>query len=63
MVMKHRDQQQLDEKSVCFAYTSSSGSSSKEVRAGTWRKELMQRPWRGLLTALLLMACSAYFLI
>ena len=37
-------------------------SLSQEVRAGTWRQELMQRPWRGLLTGLLLRTCSACFL-
>ena len=42
----------------------SNSSSSKAVRQGlcrpgTWRQELMQRPWRVLLTGLLLMACSA----
>jgi hypothetical protein len=38
-------------------------SSLKEVRAGAWRQELMQRPWRMLLTGLFSMTCSAYFLI
>jgi hypothetical protein len=33
------------------------------IRAGTWRQELMQRPWRALLTGLFLMACSTCFLI
>ena len=27
------------------------------IGAGTWRQELMQRPWRVLLAGLLLMAC------
>ena len=27
-------------------------------RAGTWRQDLMQRPWRGLLPGLLIMICS-----
>ena len=31
-------------------------------RAGSWRQELMQRPWRVLLTNLLPMACSACFI-
>jgi hypothetical protein len=35
---------------------------SKLERAGTWRQELMQRPWRVLLTDLHPMACSACFL-
>ena len=32
-------------------------------RAESWRQELMQRPWRMLLTGLLCRACSACFLI
>ena len=32
-------------------------------RAETWRQELMQRPWRVLLTGLLLLDCSACFLV
>jgi hypothetical protein len=36
-------------------------SSSKEVRTGTQRQELMQRPWSVLLTGLLLMAQPAFF--
>ena len=32
-------------------------------RAGTWRPELMQRPWRVLLSGLVIMACSVCFLI
>jgi hypothetical protein len=31
-------------------------------RAGTWRQELMQRPWRVLLTALLLSLLNLLFL-
>jgi hypothetical protein len=42
-------------------------SSPKEVRnlhrAGTWRQELMQRPWRGATTGSIPLACSACFLI
>ena len=30
---------------------------------GTWRQELMERPWRVQLAGLFLMACSACFLI
>ena len=37
-------------------------SSSKELGAGTWRQELMQRPWRVLLTALLHMTWLSCFL-
>ena len=42
-------------------------SSLKEVRAGTWKQELMQRPgwvlFTGLFTVLFSVACSAYCLI
>jgi hypothetical protein len=44
-----------------FITESSKGRNSS--RAGTWRQELMQRPWGGLLTALLLVAYSACFLM
>ena len=33
-------------------------SSLREARAGTYRQDLIQRPWRVLLTRLLSMACS-----
>jgi hypothetical protein len=46
-VMKHRDQRQVGEERVYLAYTLNPCSSLKEGRAGTWRQELMQRPWRG----------------
>jgi hypothetical protein len=40
---------QVGEERVYFAYTPISLLSSKEVRTGaqtgTWRQELMQRPW------------------
>lgn len=35
--------------------------SSREVSAGTWRQELMRRPWRSDAYRMLLMACSAAF--
>jgi hypothetical protein len=51
--MKHYDQKQVGEERVCLVYIFTS-ESIKEVRigtqsnrAGTWRQELMQRPWRG----------------
>jgi hypothetical protein len=57
------------EERVYSAHTSVSslfiikGSQDRDSsRAGTWMQELMQRPWRVLLTGLLLMACSACFL-
>lgn len=37
-------------------------SSSKDIRIGTWRQELVQRPWKGTAYWLLLMSCSACFL-
>ena len=57
---------QVGEERVCLAYTSTLLFITKESqdrnshRAGTWRQELMQRPWWG---CLLLMACLACFLI
>jgi hypothetical protein len=52
-----------------LAYTSTllfitEGSQDRNSeRAGTWRQELMQRPWRELLTGLFMVAFSACFLI
>jgi hypothetical protein len=60
---------QVVEKKVYSAYTSTllfitKGSHDRNSnRAGTWRQELMQRPWRVLLTGFLPLACSACFLI
>jgi hypothetical protein len=61
--MKHHDQKQVGEGRLYSAYACISvsvfikGSQVRNPnRAGTWRQELMQRPWRVLLTALLLMA-------
>ena len=51
--MKHHDPKQLGEERVCLAYASTpqfiiEGSQGRNSsRAGTWRQELMQRPWRG----------------
>jgi hypothetical protein len=39
--MKHHDQKKVGEERVYLAYTPSYCSSSKEVRAGPWRQELM----------------------
>ena len=44
-VIKHYDQKQLEEQKVYFILWLNS-LSSREVRAGPWRQELMQRPWR-----------------
>jgi hypothetical protein len=48
------------EKSL-FTYFRVTSPSMTEVRAGTWRQGLMQKPWKS--AALLTMACSACFLI
>ena len=52
--MKHHDQTASWEKRICLTYTSASVESqevsegSQELKmAGSWRQELMQRPWRG----------------
>jgi hypothetical protein len=51
-MMKHLDLMQLGEERVYLAYTSSLLFISEETqdrnlnRAGTWRQELMQKPWR-----------------
>jgi hypothetical protein len=50
-VTKHHDKKQVGEERVCLAYTSIllfiiEGSWDRNSnRAGTWRPELMQRPW------------------
>ena len=68
-VMKQCCQKQGAQETIYLCYTSTSWSITEECqgrnshRAGTWRQELMQRPWRVLLTGLLIMACSACFLI
>jgi len=52
-VMKHYEQKQGDKEKVLLACKSTSlftngGSQDRNShRAGTWRQELMQRPWRG----------------
>ena len=58
-VMKYHGQQQLWEEKVYFtlAFTIKSSQDRNSSRAGIWRQELMQRPWRVLLTGLLHMAC------
>jgi hypothetical protein len=67
-MMEHHDQKyKLERKGLIQLTLPYHCSLSKEVRtgtqAGTWRQELMQRPWRVLLTGLLLMTCSTCFLI
>ena len=51
-MVKLHDQKQLREERVYFIYTSGNNPSLRKNhvrnshRAGTWRQELMQRPWR-----------------
>ena len=51
--MKHGAPKHLGEEKVYLAYASTpqfiiEGSQGRNSsRAGTWRQELMQRPWRG----------------
>jgi type VI protein secretion system component Hcp len=51
--MKHHGKRQAGEESVYLAYTSTSlafieGSRDRNSSStGSWRQELMQRPWRG----------------
>jgi hypothetical protein len=69
-VMKHHDQSKLGRKGVfgLHRYTATSlfilhrSQDRNSNRVGTWG-ELMQKLWRLLLTGLLLMTCSACFLI
>ena len=68
-VAKHHDERASWEERIYSAYTSTwlfitKGSQDRNSnRAGTWRQELMQKPWRVLLTGLLPLPCSACFLI
>lgn len=59
---KHHDQKQHWEERVYLAYqTLSITAGSQDMKpgwAGTCKQELMQRPWKVLLTGLLLVACS-----
>jgi hypothetical protein len=66
----HNDQKQLGENRIWVTYLEpllNWGMSRKSrmlpylSRVASWRQELVQRPWRVLLTGLLLMTCSAYF--
>ena len=50
--IEHHDQKQVEEERVYLAYTYTSlfiiegGQDRNSSRAGAWRQELMQRPWR-----------------
>jgi hypothetical protein len=62
-VMKHCDQKQGGKGLVGLLSHIKEGSQDRNSnRAGTWRQELMQKPWRDA-AFLLLMPCSAGFLI
>lgn len=58
---KHHDQS-LGEERISVLQFSGSNSSLRDVRAGTWEQELVQRPWRVLLTDLFPVTCSVCFL-
>ena len=45
---KHRDKEQYWEERVFSSHFHITAPPPKEVSAGTWRQELMQRPWRGI---------------
>ena len=68
-MMKCHSQKQDGEDRVYSAFISTSQSTMKgsqdrnSNRAGPWRQELMQRPWRGAAYWLFLGACSVCFLI
>jgi hypothetical protein len=65
-VIKHHDQNQLGETRVYFILQPNvhrPGKSGQSLKAGTWRKELMQRPWRSESYLSFLLACLACFLI
>lgn len=55
---KHQDQRQLEEKSICLAYT----SRSQSITAGKSRQELKQN-WNETQTGLVFGPCSVAFLI
>jgi len=67
-VMKHHEQKRVGKKGFIqltlphhsLPLKESGRNSSRE---GTWKQELMQRPWRVLLTDLLLLVCSSCFII
>jgi hypothetical protein len=52
-VTKHRDQKQLGKERAYFTHSSieqfliKSSEGRNSSRAGSWRQELMQRPWKG----------------
>jgi hypothetical protein len=62
--MEHHDQKHLGEERISLVYISTplsitEGSQDRNSnRTGTWRQELVCRPWRVLLTGLISMACS-----
>ena len=67
--IKHHDHKASWEGKVYSAYIfmlmfkGSQDRNSSRARTGGGRQELIQKPWRVLLTGLVLMACSAWFLM
>jgi hypothetical protein len=61
-VMKHMTKNQLRRKGFVGPILPACCSSSNEARTGTWRQELMQRPWTDAAYCLAPMACSAFLL-
>jgi hypothetical protein len=51
---------QVGEERVYSAYISTLLFIPKEVRTGTWRQELMQRPWRGVAYCLAFLGLLSY---
>jgi hypothetical protein len=67
-VLKHHDQKASSGGKglfhLHFSITVINGNQDRNPNStGTWRQELMQRPWRRMLTGLHFMACSACFLL
>jgi hypothetical protein len=46
-VIEHHDQEQLGKERIYFILQLIVHQSEEELKAGTWRQELMQRLWRG----------------
>jgi hypothetical protein len=58
-VIKHHDRRNMGMKGFISVILPYHRSSSEEVRTGPWRQDLMQRPWRVLLTGLLVCFSSS----
>jgi len=53
----------LVRKGIIWLILPGNSPSLREVKPGTWRQKLMQRPWRNAAYGLLPIACSACFFI